>query len=163
MVDRSHPGAHFTASCFCVDHSGTKALLLHHKKLGKLLQPGGHIEPTDASVASAAMRELSEEALPPGSAPATLLNNGRLFDVDAHFIPASAKGPAHRHMDLRFIARLPEGYEPWCDPSESTEVMLVELSWIEDHSTDPGLLRMARKASHVASALAQSPASHPKL
>lgn len=149
LLDRSSLGAHFTASCFCLDETGTQALLLRHKDFGRLVQPGGHIEPGDSSCSGAAMRELSEEALPPGSASATLLLDGSLFDVDAHPIAAGPKAPAHRHFDLRFLVRLPRGYQPWHAPSEAAESLLADLAWLGaqgSQASDPSVARMARKA-----------------
>ena len=48
----------FTASAYIVKDG--KVLFMHHSKLGKLLQPGGHIEGTETP-AEAALREAKEE------------------------------------------------------------------------------------------------------
>ena len=58
---RREPTAHFTASAFVVDAAGSRTCLVEHVKLGRLLQPGGHIEDDDASVEDAALREAREE------------------------------------------------------------------------------------------------------
>ncbi len=49
------PG-HFTASAFVVSVDGDSILLIHHAKLGRWLQPGGHIEVDDASIEGATRR-----------------------------------------------------------------------------------------------------------
>ncbi|HAN31188.1 MAG TPA: hypothetical protein DCQ06_06275 [Myxococcales bacterium] len=49
------PG-HFTASAFVVSPDRSSLLLIKHKKLGRWLQPGGHIEAEDTTVESAARR-----------------------------------------------------------------------------------------------------------
>uniref|UniRef100_UPI0005C248C4 NUDIX domain-containing protein n=1 Tax=Rubrivivax gelatinosus TaxID=28068 RepID=UPI0005C248C4 len=36
---------HLTASVFVVDADGRRTLLVEHPTLGRLLQPGGHLEP----------------------------------------------------------------------------------------------------------------------
>ncbi|HEY6909072.1 MAG TPA: hypothetical protein VI356_06870, partial [Myxococcales bacterium] len=41
---RSQPEGHLTGSGFVLDASRSRVLLLHHKKLGRWLQPGGHGE-----------------------------------------------------------------------------------------------------------------------
>lgn len=52
---------HFCGSVWVLSKGKpTKMLLVHHKKLGKWLQPGGHIEPTENPVETA-VRELKEE------------------------------------------------------------------------------------------------------
>jgi len=100
--ERAHyaPG-HFTASAFVVSPDERELLLILHGKLGRWLQPGGHVEPGDADVVAAARRELREEV---GLDEVALLGDG-LFDVDVHTIPASARAPEHRHFDVRFLFR----------------------------------------------------------
>lgn len=156
-LSKSAPGSHFTVSCLCLDARMTRALMIHHRKLGRVLQPGGHIEPADASFQAAAMREVAEETLPPGSPPPTLMLDGALLDVDAHDIPASASTPAHRHLDLRFLARMPEGHEPWHNPIEATGALWVPLAELAA-SPDPSISRMARKALEIVAARPRLPA-----
>jgi 8-oxo-dGTP pyrophosphatase MutT (NUDIX family) len=91
------PG-HFTASGFVVSPDQTSLLLIRHKKLGMWLQPGGHIEPTDAGFVEAALREVLEET---GVADVLILD--RLFDIDVHEIPAYFEQPKHQHFDLRVL------------------------------------------------------------
>ncbi len=94
------PG-HFTASAFVVCPEGRRLLLIHHAKLGRWLQPGGHIEPTDTSLLAAAEREAIEETGTLGLEP---LCPG-VFDVDVHLIAASSKEGAHAHFDVRYAFR----------------------------------------------------------
>lgn len=42
--ERSSTAAHFTASCWLLNKAGDKALLLHHKKLDRWFQLGGHAD-----------------------------------------------------------------------------------------------------------------------
>jgi 8-oxo-dGTP pyrophosphatase MutT (NUDIX family) len=102
--ERAHylPG-HFTASAFVLSPDEGELLLILHGKLGRWLQPGGHVEPTDADVIAAAQREIREEV---GLDEVTLLGDG-LFDVDVHTIPATSRAPEHRHFDVRFLFRAP--------------------------------------------------------
>jgi 8-oxo-dGTP pyrophosphatase MutT (NUDIX family) len=99
-LSRRQVRAHFTASAFVVDVDGERACLVSHAKLGRLLQPGGHVESVDSCLEDAALREAIEETgleieLHP-SAP-------RPFDLDIHAIPATADEPAHFHLDVRYL------------------------------------------------------------
>ncbi len=99
-LSRREPAAHFTASAFVIDESGARTCLVQHVKLERLLQPGGHVEPSDLSLEAAALRESREETdleveLHP-SAP-------RPFDVDIHRIPERPGEPAHFHLDVRYL------------------------------------------------------------
>src|SRR6266568_5061366 len=54
------PG-HVTASCFIVDPAAGRLLLHLHRRLGRWLQMGGHLEPSE-SATDAALREGGEES-----------------------------------------------------------------------------------------------------
>lgn len=98
---RAHfaPG-HFTASAFVVSPDDAQVLLIHHSKLKRWLQPGGHVDPTDTDLEQAARRELAEET---GLVDVELLASP--FDLDVHVIPARKQEPEHRHFDVRFLFR----------------------------------------------------------
>ena len=101
--DRDHfaPG-HITASAFVLSPDGGSLLLIEHAKLGRWLQPGGHVDPADESPFHAALRELREET---GIVDAT--GDAAIFDVDVHPIPANSRKaePPHEHFDVRFLLR----------------------------------------------------------
>jgi 8-oxo-dGTP pyrophosphatase MutT (NUDIX family) len=90
--------AHFTASALVLDRNDSSTCLVLHRKLGLWLQPGGHVEPADESIALAALREVREEtglvARLAGPAPVHL---------DIHEIPDRPDMPAHLHLDVRFL------------------------------------------------------------
>jgi 8-oxo-dGTP pyrophosphatase MutT (NUDIX family) len=94
-ISRDQERAHFTASAIVVDAGGARTLLVHHVKSGNWLQPGGHIDATDATPADAALREVREETGLDGG-----LHPAGLISVDAHWIPWDG----HHHLDLRFLA-----------------------------------------------------------
>lgn len=92
---RFEPG-HFTASGFIAGPDGTAVLLIHHEKIGKWLQPGGHIEPDDESIEGAARREIEEET------ELIAMRSLGLIDIDIHQFPARGDDPAHLHYDIRY-------------------------------------------------------------
>lgn len=99
-LSRAQPLAHFTASAFVVDEAGTRTCLVAHAKLGRLLQPGGHVEEDDASLEDAALREAREEtALELDFHPIA----PRPFDLDIHRIPERDGEAEHFHLDVRYL------------------------------------------------------------
>jgi 8-oxo-dGTP pyrophosphatase MutT (NUDIX family) len=83
-----------------VDEVCSRVCLVEHAKLGRLLQPGGHVEPTDLSLEAAAMREALEETqLDLDFHPVA----PRPFDLDIHQIPDRPGEPAHWHLDVRYL------------------------------------------------------------
>jgi 8-oxo-dGTP pyrophosphatase MutT (NUDIX family) len=59
--DRRNPRAHLTGSAFVVSEDGASVLLLHHRKLNRWLQPGGHADPGEDAGERVALREAREE------------------------------------------------------------------------------------------------------
>ncbi|HTM43299.1 MAG TPA: NUDIX hydrolase [Polyangiaceae bacterium] len=92
------PG-HFTASAFILSPDRKAVLLIHHQKLARWLQPGGHLEPEDDSVLATAEREVREEV---NLAEVSLGHEG-IFDIDVHPIPQWKSEAAHQHFDVRFL------------------------------------------------------------
>ena len=92
--------AHFTASAAVVDAAGRRICLVDHVKLGRRLQPGGHIEADDESPAAAALRETREET---GLEVRLHPFAPRPLDVDVHEFPERDGQPAHLHLDLRYL------------------------------------------------------------
>src|SRR5688572_29074842 len=59
---RDQNEAHFTASAIVVAADGHSTCLVHHRKLNRWLQPGGHFEESDGGdVQRAVLREVLEE------------------------------------------------------------------------------------------------------
>jgi 8-oxo-dGTP pyrophosphatase MutT (NUDIX family) len=94
--NRFAPG-HFTASGLVVSPDRSSLLLVHHRRLGRWVQPGGHIDPGDGTPLEAARREVLEET---GVATTPLVE--ALFAIDIHGIPSRGPEPGHEHFDLRF-------------------------------------------------------------
>lgn len=92
---------HLTASAWVLDRTRTHVAMIHHRKLNRWLQPGGHIEDADSSWRAAAQREVTEET---GLARFVAQEgDAELFDADVHPIPVRGDVPAHFHYDLRFL------------------------------------------------------------
>jgi 8-oxo-dGTP pyrophosphatase MutT (NUDIX family) len=100
-LSRNEPTAHFTASAFVIDEACVRTCLVEHVKLGRLLQPGGHLEPDDVSLEAAALREAHEET---GLEVELHPTAPRPFDLDVHEIPGRPGELAHFHLDVRYLS-----------------------------------------------------------
>jgi 8-oxo-dGTP pyrophosphatase MutT (NUDIX family) len=109
ILSRKNFIGHTTASAFIISENGKQVLLLEHRSLAKLLQPGGHIEPTDESLLDATLREIEEET---GLKPSELKLRPEMpqkqevpFHIDTHYIPENSKKhePGHYHHDFRYL------------------------------------------------------------
>jgi ADP-ribose pyrophosphatase YjhB (NUDIX family) len=117
---------HITAASIVVSLPSKKVLLIDHAILRKQIQPGGHLEPTDESVLSAAYRKCQKEA---GIAPEALRylplseQNPELpFAITVWDIPSnSAKDePRHDHYDFWYLFTVSDGTETHSDDDEGT-------------------------------------------
>ena len=137
--ERSNATGHFTGSSWLVSADGARVLLMHHRKLDRWLQPGGHAD-GDADLARVALREAQEE-----TGVAGLRVEGGIFDIDRHRIPARADEPEHWHYDVRYVVRA-TGDEEFTISAESLALAWVPVRGIAaDPQADASLRRMARK------------------
>lgn len=137
--ERSNALGHVTASAWVMDHPGARVALVHHKKLGLWLQPGGHTD-GDPDVLRVAESEVREET---GLKDLELLTPD-LFDVDVHAIPARPGEGAHFHYDVRFLFRV-VGSQTLRASEESHDVRWVDRSSVSRYTQDPSVLRMLAK------------------
>jgi len=114
---------HLTAGAIVVDRRSGAVLQLQHLKLNRWLFPGGHVEPSDSSLADAARRELVEEAGAIGEAAS--LAAVYPVDVDIHPIPArpDRSEPEHLHFDFRFL------FTSRSDDVELAEAEVEDFRW----------------------------------
>jgi len=96
--DRSLLHAHFTASAWVVDKAFERALLIHHVKLNRWLQLGGHADGVE-DLRLVAQKELEEES----GLKKTKFYTREIFDIDIHIIPERKGVPEHDHYDVRFL------------------------------------------------------------
>jgi 8-oxo-dGTP pyrophosphatase MutT (NUDIX family) len=132
------PG-HLTASALVIDRAGERALLTHHRKLGRWLQVGGHCD-GDGNLPASAWREATEE-----SGIAGLAIDPRPVDLDIHAIPARGADPEHLHLDVRFLVRAPAGAVEHAS-EESLALGWFAPSDLGNFETDDSVLRLFRIA-----------------
>lgn len=104
---------HFTATVYIL-HEG-KTLLLHHKKHNIWVPPGGHVEANETPAETAKREAFEETGIEiefikqenvwfEEFSNATSIERPYLMLLEN--IPATAKEPAHQHMDFIYVAKL---------------------------------------------------------
>jgi 8-oxo-dGTP pyrophosphatase MutT (NUDIX family) len=137
--ERSLLIGHVTGSAWVIDYTRTSALLTHHRKLGKWLQPGGHAD-GDPDILRVAMREALEES---GLADIRPVSD-RIFDIDIHAIPARRGEPKHLHYDVRFLLEA-DANAPLAMSEESRSLAWARLERIVQLNPEESVARMVAK------------------
>ena len=136
--------AHFTGSAVVVSPDGGQVCLVHHAKLGRWLQPGGHADAADdGSLEATALREVAEET---GLEVTLEPRAPRPLDVDAHLIPERKGEPAHHHLDVRYLVRAKDAAALRHDPNESFGARWLTWDAALSLADEPALRRLLSKA-----------------
>ena len=142
--DRGIAEGHLTGSALVLSATEDLVLLLHHRKLHRWLQPGGHADPGETTGEAVALREALEETGIEGLA--LHAEAPRPLDVDVHAIPARGSEPAHEHLDLRYLVIAPSSAALTLKADESTDLRWFGWSELDGLGLDPGLRRAFAKA-----------------
>jgi len=140
LARTSHEPGHVTSSAILLSPDEQSIALVHHNKLGRWLQPGGHVEAEDKDVLETAIREAREECgvdLDAGFLP-------RLLSLDVHEIPAYGEEPMHWHHDFMFLLRAADAGLGCSE--ESAEVRWVALGDIPAYALDACTMRGLARA-----------------
>ncbi|CAN5378825.1 NUDIX hydrolase [soil metagenome] len=137
--ERSLLTGHITGSAWIVSPDRQQILLIHHRKLDRWLQPGGHAD-GDPDVAAVALREAREET----GLTSLKLVSPAIFDVDIHPIPARGDVPEHLHYDVRFLLEA-DPNEPFGDSDEIKNIRWFSLEMIDNYTDSESICRMIRK------------------
>lgn len=132
------PG-HITGSAWIINTSKTKALLVHHKKLDRWLQCGGHAD-GNPDIEAVAKKEAMEET----GLKSLVLVSPQIFDLDIHRIPAFKMVPGHWHYDVRFLFEADE-VEKIEGNWEIKEARWVPLHKLKNFCQDRSIERMTQK------------------
>ena len=146
---RSCLDGHLTGSALVVDPSRAATLLIHHVKLDRWLQPGGHVD-GNGDLAEAALREAVEEVGIIG-----LEVCEPAIDLDIHAIPERGDEPAHLHLDVRFLVLAPAGSSPTIN-HESFEARWVTADDPDGLITGGELRRLVDKGLGLAAMAGRS-------
>ncbi len=139
-LHRSCLTGHLTGSALVISATADQTLLLHHTKLDRWLQPGGHAD-GDGNLAGVALKEATEETGIEGLRVVT-----PAVDIDIHVIPERGDVPEHRHHDVRFVVLAPPGAR--VDHNEEA----IDFRWVS--GDDPVLSESSELLRSVTRALA---------
>jgi 8-oxo-dGTP pyrophosphatase MutT (NUDIX family) len=120
-----------------LDARAEHVLLVLHRKVGLWLQPGGHCEPSDVSLAQAALREATEETGIHGLRPV-----GGPVHLDRHRAPCGVE----HHLDVMFTLIAPDGALPTVGV-ESTDVRWFDVTELPE-PTDDAVRALVRAAGY---------------
>ncbi|HEX7224861.1 MAG TPA: NUDIX domain-containing protein [Candidatus Limnocylindria bacterium] len=143
-LDRSCAPAHLTASALVLEAGTERVLLVLHRKIGRWIQPGGHAEVTDATLAGAALREATEESGITG-----LTMEPWILHLDRHPAPCRP-GVVEEHFDVRYAVVAPAAAEPIVS-GESLDVRWFDRDALPD-GIEPTILAMIGAADRRRSA-----------
>ena len=130
---------HLTAGALVLNSDGSRVLLNLHRKARRWFAFGGHLEPEDATLAAAALREATEE-----SGLTDLVLDPVPVHLSLHTVEfCNPRGPV-RHLDVRFLARLGGSSEPVVS-DESLDVRWFDADDLPTDEPDMvDLIRLAR-------------------
>ncbi len=138
---RSLVTGHVTGSAWIVDRNFSSCLLIHHRKLDRWLQPGGHADGC-TDIRSVSRKEAEEET---GLSSLKMVNQS-IFDIDIHTIPARKSEPEHLHYDVRFLFTA-DVNEPMTESPEIKNIAWKAFSETEELiEANDSILRMIRKS-----------------
>ena len=139
-LSRSCLPDHITASTLVLSADGEHTLLTLHAKAGQWFQLGGHVEPGDATLQEAALREATEESGVTG-----LDLDPVPVHLDAHVVPFCGGRSDTRHLDVRFLAVAPHGGVHRVS-EESMDVRWWPVAALP--TQEPSLLRLVELGRH---------------
>ena len=121
---------HLTASTLVLSPTGDRVLLTLHAKARRWFQFGGHLEPGDAGLAAAALREALEES---GLAAVEL--DPVPVQLSEHAVPFCGDHGDVHHLDVRFLAIAAADAEPEVS-TESLDVRWFPSDALPEPETD---------------------------
>lgn len=143
LFGRDSKIGHITCGAWIVDSNLANVILVRHRRLGRWIQPGGHIEPMETPFAGA-LREAMEET---GLEKLVLWRDG-LFNLSVHLFPEGKDGPAHLHYDFRYLFFAPKTSRIIAT-DETDGVAWVPLDKISSYTGEATILAMAEKTKKL--------------
>jgi ADP-ribose pyrophosphatase YjhB (NUDIX family) len=142
LLTRHAAPSHVTASAVVLSPDALLTCLVLHRRLGVWVQPGGHLEPEDMSLAMAAAREVEEETGQTGE----LLPD--VVALSRHRAPCRP-GVVDWHLDVQHVLVVPG--RPVAGPIPFTSSEAPKVAWWPVHELPapiaPGVLDLIARAT----------------
>lgn len=143
--DRALLPGHVSGSAWVLNPARTHALMMHHRKLGFWLQPGGHAD-NDPDMVRVVLNEVSEES---GIALEDIrLVSEDIFDVDVHTIYANAHDVRHEHYDIRLLVEIDDRL-PIPGNDESHQIGWIALEQVPQFNSARSFHRLVQKTRQL--------------
>lgn len=113
------PG-HVTATALVLSPDRRRTLLTLHKRIRRWIELGGHLEPDDADLAAASLREGVEESGIPG-----LVQESGILTIAVHEDLPCRRAPGTTHYDVYYVLTAPEGAQ------ERISDESLDLGWFD--------------------------------
>ena len=137
---RNNYNGHFTGSSWIISPDKSRIIMTHHKKLGKWLQLGGHVDGV-SDLLKVALREAKEES---GIQQFKILSE-EIFDLDIHEFPQNNSELVHLHYDVRFLIEADPTGEAVIISDESHDVTWIPLADVVKLNPEVSIQRMIKK------------------
>lgn len=147
---------HYVATGYIYDSQSDRFLLIYHRKLGKWLAPGGHLNEGEQPHAGA-LREVWEETGQRGRI-VDLREGPRVgtrsvpqlpapFCILYETIPANAKADEHRHIDFVYVLEVDPFGTLALDEHEVEQARWIASAEVEDLDTFENIKRVCQAIS----------------
>jgi 8-oxo-dGTP pyrophosphatase MutT (NUDIX family) len=151
--------SHYVATGYVYDQEATRFLLVQHRKLGKWLAPGGHLEEGEQPHLGA-LREVQEEIgcqgrildvlTTPQVATPSVPQLPAPFCILAETIPASPREGEHIHLDFIYVVEIDAGAGFQLSEAEIERLQWFTLAEIEELDTFENVRQVCRAIDSLA-------------
>ncbi len=149
IFNRKNFNGHITASAIIIDNQNRELLVIKHKTLDRWLQPGGHVDASDKSILSAALREINEE-VNIHKTDLKLISPFNLsdvpFDIDSHLIPRNnqKKELPHYHHDFKYLFIYQGDKHISINENEATSYKWITFDKVENDSAFSRIIKKTK-------------------
>jgi 8-oxo-dGTP pyrophosphatase MutT (NUDIX family) len=143
-LSRDNGIAHFTSSCFILNKSHDKVIMIHHNIYNSWAWTGGHADGNEDLLA-VAVKEAEEETGVKNVKPIT----ADIFALDVmpvfSHIRRGEYVSAHLHLNASYILETDEEEELVVKPDENSAVRWIPIDEVLEYSSEPHMIKVYEK------------------